>query len=755
MKFSAYRYLIYFLRYFLDFSSIIFAFHYSEMVFRKKITTLFSFLLCAFILSAQETNEVKSDTILTEKLEEVVITANRTLRQLSAVPLPVQIVTKKELTAANSIRLSDILEEQTGLVTVSDFGGGEGIQLQGLDSQYVLILIDGVPLVGRSAGTFDLNRLSVGNIKQIEVVKGASSSLYGNEALGGVINIITESPKEGFKGSANYRAGSFNSHDTGLNINYKKNNFGITSFLNRNSNGGYDLNEETITNTVDPFVNYTVSSNINYSLNDKTEILASGRYYYQIQDDVVLSEDLSGESSINEWNINLRAEHEFNDKWKSYLELYGSEYRTEEFFSSEISEENIETDFRQRFLRPEFRTTYKPNTKSEFIAGVGLTNERLFRTLFSTTPEFNAPYAYLQYDGTVTENLNVILGARFDAHNVYESQLSPKAALKYKFSDKIAVKGSIGYGYKAPDFRQLFLDFTNSTVGYTVIGYNEVSRRLQELFEQDLLNFTTLPNNQEFSFEEKQLEINIITSRFDEELQTESSVGFNLGVDIKPTNNLKLNVNAFRNNISNLIEVLIVQSQGLGTVTDRPQLIGRENGQNVFSYQNLSEVYTQGIELDARWKVTDNFTISGGYQLLYAFDRDAEQAFDDGQVFARDPETLQTFQLESDDYFGLFNRSRHNANIKFFYNIPTLGLDANIRGVYRSKFALSDSNNNTYLDRFDEFIDANTIWDVAINKTIFNNYKLGIGVDNIFDFTNNQIANIPGRILYTTLNINF
>ena len=77
------------------------------------------------------------------------------------------------------------------MITVPDFGGGEGIQMQGLDAQYVLILIDGVPLVGRSAGTLDLNRISVGNIKQIEVVKGASSSLYGSDALGGVINIIT------------------------------------------------------------------------------------------------------------------------------------------------------------------------------------------------------------------------------------------------------------------------------------------------------------------------------------------------------------------------------------------------------------------------------------------------------------------------------------------------------------------------------------------------------------------------------------
>ena len=126
-----------------------------------------------------------------DSLKEVLITATRTERQLSSLPIPAQIITKESITKSGALRLSDILSEQTGLITVPDFGGGEGIQMQGLDAQYVLILIDGVPLVGRSAGTLDLNRISVGNIKQIEVVKGASSSLYGSDALGGVINIIT------------------------------------------------------------------------------------------------------------------------------------------------------------------------------------------------------------------------------------------------------------------------------------------------------------------------------------------------------------------------------------------------------------------------------------------------------------------------------------------------------------------------------------------------------------------------------------
>ena len=82
--------------------------------------------------------------------------------------------------------------------------------------------------------------------------------------------------------------------------------------------------------------------------------------------------------------------------------------------------------------------------------------------------------------------------------------------------------------------------------------------------------------------------------------------------------------------------------------------------------------------------------------------------------------------------------------------------DANLRLTYRSKFGLFDSNNNTYLDKYDTFVDAYSILDFAFNKRILSNYRIGLGVDNLLDFTDPQnISNIPGRILYGTININF
>src|SRR5690625_7283496 len=90
--------------------------------------------------------------------------------------------------------------------------------MQGFDPAYTLIMIDGKPLIGRTAGTLDLTRVSVRNVKQIEIVKGPSSALWGSEALAGVVNIITTRGYEPFSGGATTRYSRFNTVDTGADL---------------------------------------------------------------------------------------------------------------------------------------------------------------------------------------------------------------------------------------------------------------------------------------------------------------------------------------------------------------------------------------------------------------------------------------------------------------------------------------------------------------------------------------------------------
>jgi outer membrane receptor for ferrienterochelin and colicins len=108
--------------------------------------------------------------------------------------MPVTIIDRRTIELMGSRRLDDVLKEQTGVAIVNDIGGGSrsiGVQMQGFSSEYVMVLIDGQPMIGRNSGNFDLSRISVANIERVEITKGAASNIYGGDALGGTINIIT------------------------------------------------------------------------------------------------------------------------------------------------------------------------------------------------------------------------------------------------------------------------------------------------------------------------------------------------------------------------------------------------------------------------------------------------------------------------------------------------------------------------------------------------------------------------------------
>lgn len=683
-------------------------------------------LLILFTVSGHfsQNKERKKDTI--NQLDEVIITATRTKRQLATLPMPIQIIKKVDIKNSNSMRLSEILNEQTGLISVPDFGGGEGLQIQGLDSQYTLILVDGVPLIGRSAGTLDLNRVSVGNIKQIEIVKGASSSLYGSEALGGVVNIITEKPKKGTRGDLNARSGTFNTHDLGVSFNQRKNNLGITAFINRNSSDGFDFDETTSTQAVNPFENYTFDTKLSYDFSNKFDVVLAGRIFTQNQQNTTQNlstqEVFTGKSNIFEWNTRLTSTYKISKKFETIFEFYATQFTTDEFLNDSNGVKFSSSEFDQRFIRPEFRSTWTINKKSELSSGFGLTNETLDRSFFMETPVFNAPFVFAQYDWKPNEKLNVIAGARFDGHNQYQSQFNPKLAINYDITENLSVKASAGRGFKAPDFRQLFFNFSNSTVGYRVLGYNLVTTIIPEL----------VANNQAF------VRQGIDLNDFNNDLKPESSNNYNLGFSYRPFSNIKTAINFFRNDISNLID-----TRAIATLN--------ASGQNIFSYVNISEVFTQGLEFDATYQPNDRLKVAFGYQLLYAKDKDAIRAFE-----AREVNATSNIILTQDQYFGLFNRSRHMGNFKVFYEIPKWNSNINLRTTYRSRYGLFDTNTNGYLDTFDDFARGYAIVDIAFNKTLWNDYEIGFGSDNLLDFTDPQNANnIPGRIIYGKLNIKF
>ena len=702
-----------------------------------RFTILLLFIGFQYVMSQAQV-EVITDTIPSQLLDEVIVTATRTQRQLSSLPLPVTLIGKKKILQSGTVRLNEILNEQTGIITVADESGFQGVQIQGIASDYILILMDGVPLVGRSAGNFDLSRLTVGNIKQIEVVKGPSSSLYGSEALGGVINIITEKPtSDVLIGNASYRIGTFSQQDINIDLKqgFKKFRYGF--FANRFSSDGYDLNEDVAGQTVNPYTNYTLNGSLYYDFSDKLSLFTSARFYDQNQNAGFTLDSIQyeGDTKEREWNAHARLDHKWNPNLTMAYELYYTNYIANELLVDPISTDILsKNDFNQKLFRPEVRGSFKFASENDseakgfrngtLTAGVGLQLDELDRTYFDETVNFTSQYLYAQYDFNPIENLNMIAGARFDNHSEYNNQFSPKLAMRYKVSDVFSLKGSVGYGFKAPDFRQLYFDFTNSAVGYTVLGYNVALDKLKELEEQEQI-----------------LDVVVTEEDLSKPLEAESSVGYNLGFTFKRGNSTT-EVNFFRNDFKNLIDTRIIAR--------------KTNGQNVFSYINFDEIYTTGFEVNSGYKISYNLNISAGYQLLYAYDKQKKQDIEEGQVFVRNPGSGQTEVVSQSDYFGLVNRSRHNANFKVYYDIPSASTNLNLRVLYRSKYAQFDTNGNGLIDTYDSsFIDGFMTVNAAASKIFYNDFTLQVGANNLLDYTDNNIPTMPGIQGYVKLNYQF
>jgi outer membrane receptor for ferrienterochelin and colicins len=164
-----------------------------------------------------------------EVLEAVVVTAARREQRLSDAVVETSLIDASELRRSGSPDLAQVLAEQSGLQLDGGTPAGAGVQLRGFDSRRVLVLIDGQPLVGRVDGNFDLSRLPVSMVERVEIVKGPQSTLYGSEALGGVINVITHrADSPGWSAGLTSGAGTQGRLEGGADFRWRRGTVGVS-----------------------------------------------------------------------------------------------------------------------------------------------------------------------------------------------------------------------------------------------------------------------------------------------------------------------------------------------------------------------------------------------------------------------------------------------------------------------------------------------------------------------------------------------
>ena len=407
-------------------------------------------------------------------------------------------------------------------------------------------------------------------------------------------------------------------------------------------------------------------------------------------------------------------EYRPNDRHKLQVRHYVSGYTTESNLTYAIDNQLYDlSTFNQNFQRSEAQYDWYANDRHIITGGAGFLNEQVEATRYDDVNRFVSTYAFAQYQWQPTDRWNVVAGGRYDAHSAYANRLSPKLAVGYTANDWLRVQASFGGGYKAPDFRQLLLSFTNPVAGYSVFGSQVVQEEFAELQEQ--------------------IERVLIDPNTVQEIQAEGSLAYNLGVALTPQPDLSIKVNAYRNDIRDLIET---------APTAR-----KTNGQSVFSYFNFDEVVTQGVEAQVDYEPYPGLALSAGYQYLDTRDKEAVRKIEDGEVFRRDTRN-RTVAVTVADYGGLFNRSRHAGNAKVFYTNSRYGFDVSLRGIYRGRWGVGDFNGNTVLDAPNEYADGYWLVNLAARKHWGDWLTLEAGSNNLFGQTTANEPALAGCIFF-------
>ena len=188
--------------------------------------------ICLWLLAAG--SWAQTDVWRMDSLQEVVVTGTGTQHLLKDAPVQTEVITAKMLKNYGGRSIEDILSGLTASFAFSEDDMGSQMQLNGLGNSYILVLVDGKRIHGDVGGQNDLSLIDPQNIEKIEIVKGASSALYGSDAIAGVVNIITKKHNEGLLFENSTRGGSYGDlrQHNGLGIAIGK----IKSYTNPNSN---------------------------------------------------------------------------------------------------------------------------------------------------------------------------------------------------------------------------------------------------------------------------------------------------------------------------------------------------------------------------------------------------------------------------------------------------------------------------------------------------------------------------------------
>lgn len=425
-------------------------------------------------------------------LDQVVVTATRTERLLKNVPIQTQMISAKAIERMQVTNFRDLLEYELSGVEFTNNGGYANINMLGFGGKYVLFLVDGERMAGETFDNIDYNRVDMDNVQQIEIVKGAASSLYGSNAVGGVINIITQKPRKAFETGANVRFGSNNEQNyrytvgtrrkwgyANLTASFKsmdpyllKDREPLTQWFANGDKVEYPLSETYIAGYKD----YSVNPRVGIDVSEKLHLETKGGYYFKERNPGGLDGTKVTDRYYN-YSGGVKADYKISDN--QHLQISGNFDRYDKFKYYKLLSEKEKTyeNSQQRFNG---MYTHSFAAGHSLVAGAEYFSDNLMTFMFesdgSNAKRDAQTYAvYTQQEWLLAEKIILVTGLRYDYHSQFKGHLTPRLSAMFKFTPRFTVRGGYSGGFRSPTLKELYTDwFHPDGGGFQIIGNKDM-----------------------------------------------------------------------------------------------------------------------------------------------------------------------------------------------------------------------------------------------------------------------------------------
>ena len=393
-------------------------------------------------------------------LSDIIVTTTRTNSRIEDIPIRVEVIGKDEVNEETNIKptnISKLLLESSSIQAqqTSAVNGNVSIRLQGLDGKYTQILKDGFPLYGGFAQGLSIMQIPPLDLKQIEIIKGSSSSLYGSDAIGGIINLISKQPHEKreltFLGNRTSLSGT--DVDGYFSQRWKKT--GLTFLAANNFQKEIDVNKDGFSD-VPQTKTFTIAPTFYYYINPKTTLQfgLNGTFDNRKGGDMLLLKNQSDSlHQFYEQNISNRVSSQFlfDKKFNKGNSL--TVKNSVSYFNRGINQTASMFKGNQTSSYSEAAYNFK-FAKQQFVAGINVTTEKFLedssKSHLQRNYNYNTTGFFLQDDWKPTQKFTLEAGLRTDFQNQFGYFVLPRLAVMYKFNKEFYVRAGSGLGYKLP-----------------------------------------------------------------------------------------------------------------------------------------------------------------------------------------------------------------------------------------------------------------------------------------------------------------